>query len=437
MSGPMIAGTTYNTTIAIAQTTTTSEIGGDNCGIRIWGGMDNCACQTNAADDDYQSEILWESGVIYPAGTLEWETYNVSMTPDKAFTHIHIQIYNPNGDPYYNNDPYILVDSFAINGIVPDLGEYVEPVAAICECEEDFEMVDDSGNPTDTCRETNQYVKVNCECREYLGVEASSQTGECDTYAEHLGLEINPFPITCFYDFQNCVDANWKVGGIWKHNVRCDLFANYYTYQYPWEIELVSSMGQTVEMLRSVEYQLEVFDYITNYAKDNLGNDILDQPLNLNCEDRYQELTYNFNEAIVYNQEQISGLLKLNMQPTNPPLITSYPIIGGADIQILYDKVEQQFRFNQFWDITNNRNVAETQFITQMNGYIRDLNQANMDYSKPELQRKKFRNYYNKVLLRRMPIEAGYDQHGVMRYEPENKKMLLKLVNTKLNHSFR
>jgi hypothetical protein len=437
MSGPMVAGTTYNTTIAIAQTTTTSEIGGDNCGIRIWGGMDNCACQTNAADDDYQSEILWESGVIYPAGTLEWETYNVSMTPDKAFTHIHIQIYNPNANPYYNNDPYILVDSFAINGIVPDLGEYVEPVAAICECEEGFEMVDDSGNPTDTCRETNQCVRVNCECREYLGVEASNQTGECDTYAEHLGLEINPFPITCFYDFQNCVDANWEVGGIWKHNVRCDLFANYYTYQYPWEIELVSSMGQTVEMLRSVEYQLEVFDYITNYAKDNLGNDILDQPLNLNCEDRYQELTYNFNEAIVYNQEQISGLLKLNMQPTNPPLITSYPIIGGADIQILYDKVEQQFRFNQFWDITNNRNVAETQFITQMNGYIRDLNQANMDYSKPELQRKKFRNYYNKVLLRRMPIEAGYDQHGIMRYEPENKKMLLKLVNTKLNHSFR
>ena len=125
------------------------------------------------------------------------------------------------------------------------------------------------------------------------------------------------------------------------------------------------------------------------------------------------------------------------MQPTDPPLITSYPIIGGADIQILYDKVEQQFRFDQFWDITNDRNIATTQFITQMNGYIRDLNQANMDYNKPELQRKKFRNYYNKVLLRRMPIEAGFDLDGNMTYEPENKKMLLKLVNTKLNHSFR
>ena len=72
-----------------------------------------------------------------------------------------------------------------------------------------------------------------------------------------------------------------------------------------------------------------------------------------------------------------------------------------------------------------------------MNGYIRDLNEENINYDKPELQRKKFRNYFNKVLLRRMPVEAGYDNDGNVIYEPETKKMLLKLVNTKLNHSFR
>ena len=58
-----------------------------------------------------------------------------------------------------------------------------------------------------------------------------------------------------------------------------------------------------------------------------------------------------------------------------------------------------------------------------MNGYIRD-NQANMDYNKPELQRKKFRNYYNKVLLRRMPIEAG-DLDGNMTYDQKIKKCYL------------
>ena len=362
---------------------------------------------------------------------IDWTTYTIIFTPDQSHSRMMLTTTNVEG---YSN-AYLMLSNLKIYTTLE--GTSTSGTEYICDCPEGYSLVDNLGNPTDICRENNQCVKTSCECPVVDGNIVSSETGNCDTYEEYMGIEINPLPSTCFYDFVSCIEPSNEIGGIWKHNVRCDLFANYYTKQYPWEIEIVSSMGQTVEMLRSVEYQLEVFDYITNYAKDSAGNDILTQPLNLNCEDRYQELTYNFNEAIIYNNEQVSGLLKLDMQPADPPLITSYPIIGGADIRILYDKVEQQFRFDQFWDITNNRNVAETQFITQMNGYIRDLNEANMDYNKPELQRKKFRNYFNKVLLRRMPIEAGFDEDGNMTYEPENKKMLLKLVNTKLNHSFR
>ena len=61
--------------------------------------------------------------------------------------------------------------------------------------------------------------------------------------------------------------------------------------------------------------------------------------------------------------------------------------------------------------------------MTQCNGYIRDLNELNLNYNKSEDQRKKFRHYYNKVLLR--------------RNISNDRKMLLKLVNSKLNLSFR
>ena len=105
----------------------------------------------------------------------------------------------------------------------------------------------------------------------------------------------------------------------------------------------------------------------------------------------------------------------------------NYPIIGGTDIQILYSKEEQKFRFNQFWDITADRgeftNAEQNIFITRLNGYIKDLNFQNLLYSKPSNQRKKFRHYYNKVILRR--TLSG------------NRKMLLKLNNTKLNLSMR
>jgi hypothetical protein len=204
-------------------------------------------------------------------------------------------------------------------------------------------------------------------------------------------------------------------GSIWRHNSRCDLYSNYYDVDYPWEVEIIENTGSNVNTLRSVEYQLESYVY-----KGDLENGCAD--------DRWHDLDYNFNEAIIHNSEQVSGLLRLNLNPKEDPYgALQYPIVGLNDINILYSKEEQKYRFNQFWDITDDRGeftgVQRSAFITQINGYIKDLNFANLNYSKEEVQRKKFRHYYNKVLLRRRV--SG------------NRKMLIKLASTKLNNSFR
>tara|TARA_R110002020_G_scaffold36503_5_gene109858 strand:- start:81307 stop:83580 length:2274 start_codon:yes stop_codon:yes gene_type:complete len=206
-------------------------------------------------------------------------------------------------------------------------------------------------------------------------------------------------------------------GSIWKHNQRCDSFVNYYGEDYPWEVELVESTGQAVNTVRNLEYQLESYVYKGNKLNPFQCGD-----------DRWHDLNWNFDEAIIYNTEQVSGLLKLNLNPQSDPITAlQYPIINAADIDILYTKEEQKYRLNQFWDITKDRgeftNVEQQIFLTQLNGYIRDLNAANLDYNKAPTQRKKFRHYYNKAILRRRI--SG------------NRKMLLKLVNTKLNLSFR
>jgi hypothetical protein len=147
------------------------------------------------------------------------------------------------------------------------------------------------------------------------------------------------------------------------------------------------------------------------------------------CGDRFHDLDWNFDEAIIYNTEQVSGLLKFNLTPKNDvPLITQYPIVGANDIEILYSKEEQKYRFNQFWDITYDRGefnpgISNSIYLTQLNGYIRDLNTQNLNYNKNALQRKKFRHYWNKVVLRK-------NVSG-------DRKMILKLANTKLNQSHR
>ena len=81
-----------------------------------------------------------------------------------------------------------------------------------------------------------------------------------------------------------------KKDSIWKHNIRCDSYCNYYGVDYPFEIEFVSATGQTVNSMRSIEYLLEVY---------NMFND---------CRDKFHVLDQNFDQAMIYNSEQISGI---------------------------------------------------------------------------------------------------------------------------------
>ena len=119
-----------------------------------------------------------------------------------------------------------------------------------------------------------------------------------------------------------------------------------------------------------------------------------------------------------------------------------YPQVNLNSIDILFSKEENKYRFNQFWDITRDRGefptgsnypptgplvpgttvlqgpyTEEFLWLTEPNGYIKSLNPANLDYLKPELQRKKFRHYLNFLNLSKSV--SG------------NVNMVLKIVNSK------
>ncbi len=194
---------------------------------------------------------------------------------------------------------------------------------------------------------------------------------------------------------------------------------------------------ETVTTVKSVQYALECY-----------------KRSNVNCVDQFQVLDFNFDKAVVFNAEQVSGYLNLNIFPKNNiTLSLQYPkpnpfILVEPNVQplpgfeILFSKEENKYRFNQFWDITKDRGefpigsgyppqgtlIPGTtelfgnypqQFLwdTQPNGYIKTLNPNNMDINKPFLQRKKFRHYLNFLHLR--------------RDVSSNINMILKLTSTK------
>jgi len=202
--------------------------------------------------------------------------------------------------------------------------------------------------------------------------------------------------------------------GIWIHNQRCDLYCNYYNIDQPFEVEFMVNTAQDVTSLRSIEYIMEAYKYAPN------------------CYDRFHVLDYNFNEAIIYNTEQTSGLLKLVLNPKqNPTAILQYPIINPTNINVLFSKEENKYRFNQFWDTTKDRGEYYNPTIpgfaqrpiwnTGANGYHRVLNTFNLDYNKAPFQRKKFRHYTTSVLLRK----------AVVLNQSMNYKMLVMIANTK------
>lgn len=180
-----------------------------------------------------------------------------------------------------------------------------------------------------------------------------------------------------------------KNNGFWRHLDSCQSYCNYYGIDYPFEVEFQLDNKFAVATMRNVEYYIESFVYSAE-----------------NCYDRFHVLDYGFDEAVVYNSEQVSGLLKLHIAPKNDlPAVLKYPEVHLNYINIHFSKEEQQYRFNQFWDITKDRGeysgAENLIWNTENNGYVRNLNPANLNYNKAEFQRKKFRHYNNRVILKR------------------------------------
>ena len=345
---------------------------------------------------------VWSVGSNAGNSNLDTETYAVVVaqgtgTPSpgwEAATDCLLLVPSSGGTPGPNQYAGTVTTLAAIGtSIAGDVCDYTT-----CTCPTGMTLVGPcDGVTTPSCTGTT------CSCEGFPGYGSSAlvESGTCGSTTD---------PLMCTYNFSDTVAPNYDIGGLWRHNARTDKYSNFYGIDYPWEIDLLETSGQTVTTLRSIEYGLEAYVY------KNDGRD------------RFHVLDFNFDEAEIYNSEQTSGLLKLDLSPkNNVPLITTYPIINANDISILYSKEEQKYRFNQFWDVTNDRGefsgAQNSIYITKLNGYIRDLNLANINLLKSSFERKKFRHYYNHVVLRRLVSD--------------DKKMLLRLENIKLNASSR
>lgn len=179
-----------------------------------------------------------------------------------------------------------------------------------------------------------------------------------------------------------------KDNSIWKHNESYDSFCNFYGKDFPFEIEFVSTSGQQIEIIRSLEYLLEVYKY------KNFGRD------------KFHVLNENFDKLIVRNTEQISPLINLIHGNPNAEENLKFPKKSNTNplsYDVAFFKEENKYRVNQFWDSTKDRGEFTGKeihlFPTDESGYKSVINPMGIDIDKPEDERKKFRHYWNKLRL--------------------------------------
>lgn len=177
-----------------------------------------------------------------------------------------------------------------------------------------------------------------------------------------------------------------KNNKLYKHNTFTGFYGTYYDQPpSPIEIEYPINTQAITTTLRNVE------TYLESYYYKSTGNGV----------DRNQLADHYWTKAIISNNEQISGILNLNPK-TNPYSDLAYPIIGSNSISILYSNKENIYRFNQFWDITKDRQNLTQMWSTNENGYTKSINPLYVDYTKSSTQLKKFRNYNNTIFLQKL-----------------------------------
>jgi hypothetical protein len=196
-----------------------------------------------------------------------------------------------------------------------------------------------------------------------------------------------------------------KGTGLYLHNSNPQSYCNYYGKQYPFEVGYALNNKLQVETLSSLEYYLECY----RYKADGIN--------------KVHLLKENFDKLRIDNSEQTTGLLTLHPQTGNPYDDLKYPIPNNNGMDILFSKVENRYRVNQFWDIVKDRQSDRHILHHLPNGYTSILNPEAIDTKKPHHQRKAIRHYESKVYL--------------MRENPADIQMILKLALSKESPSIR
>ena len=154
--------------------------------------------------------------------------------------------------------------------------------------------------------------------------------------------------------------GNKGQGDFWRHNTVITKYNNFFGQIAPYIIEYPAAYKMQDEILQS----------IADYTK---VNKVIDKQSFVQLDNVY------FNKAILYNDQQNSGLRNLVMKPNNNlKAYLQYPKFNIDSIDMLWDKCDNIYGYNGFWDIV--KDYSQPIWLIGCPGVDKVLNPANLDY---------------------------------------------------------
>lgn len=165
---------------------------------------------------------------------------------------------------------------------------------------------------------------------------------------------------------------------IWKHNITNKSYLTYYGRTYPFIVDIQQSGKFNTEIVKDVQYFVDVLKYYNQYD--------------------YQTLNHRgFDHAVVYNKTQNSGLLEfVDEFNTNLSVISNLKYQVEDKSLILLRGKESKFRFNDFKNISKQEGLD---WILSPNNVLKSINSKNMKYLDKSINNDYIRGLINNIRL--------------------------------------
>jgi hypothetical protein len=181
----------------------------------------------------------------------------------------------------------------------------------------------------------------------------------------------------------NIVNTEYKeslTGCTWSHLKNPQIYNTYYGETQPYIIEYPFAYQLQDEILQNVKDYTKVYEYLP----DEYG--VFDDNRKIEIDGAW------FNKAVLYNNQQSSGILELVPKPMNNlKEYMKYPIYNADSKVITYTKSDNLYQYNTFWSLVKNKKELLFTKTCESLSIDKIVNQSNMDYSKRSFKKEPLR----------------------------------------------